>query len=46
MTNIRQDLKNNFEKSVFLKGYPVLPREAMRYIWAYASSTITARDFF
>ena len=34
MTNIRQELENNFERAVFLKGDPVLPREASRYIWA------------
>jgi SAM-dependent methyltransferase len=31
--NIRE-LENNFERAVFLKGDPVLPREASRYIWA------------
>ena len=31
--NIRE-LENNFERAVFLKGDPVLPREATRYIWA------------
>ena len=31
--NIRE-LENNFERAVFLKGAPVLPREATRYIWA------------
>jgi 2-polyprenyl-3-methyl-5-hydroxy-6-metoxy-1,4-benzoquinol methylase len=31
--NIRE-LENNFERAVFLKGEPVLPREATRYIWA------------
>lgn len=34
MTDIRQELSNNFERAVFLKGDPVLPREASRYIWA------------
>ena len=34
MNNIRQELENNFERAVFLKGDPVLPREASRYIWA------------
>ena len=32
--NIRQELENNFERAVFLKGDPVYPREASRYIWA------------
>jgi 2-polyprenyl-3-methyl-5-hydroxy-6-metoxy-1,4-benzoquinol methylase len=32
--DIRHDLSNNFERAVFLKGDPVLPREATRYIWA------------
>ena len=31
--NIRE-LENNFERAVFLKNDPVLPREASRYIWA------------
>lgn len=31
--NIRE-LENNFERAVFLKGDPVLPRESTRYIWA------------
>lgn len=31
--NIRE-LENNYERAVFLKGDPVLPREASRYIWA------------
>jgi len=30
----RWKLTNNFERAVFLKGDPVLPREATRYIWA------------
>jgi len=34
LNNIRQELENNFERAVFLKGDPVLPREASRYIWA------------
>lgn len=34
MTDIRQELSNNFERAVFLKGDPVFPREATRYIWA------------
>jgi len=34
MNNIRQELENNFERAVFLKGDPVYPREASRYIWA------------
>jgi 2-polyprenyl-3-methyl-5-hydroxy-6-metoxy-1,4-benzoquinol methylase len=34
MENIRQELENNFERAVFLKGDPVYPREASRYIWA------------
>jgi len=29
-----KELENNFERAVFLKGDPVLPREASRYIWA------------
>jgi len=32
--DIRQELTNNFERAVFLKGDPVFPREATRYIWA------------
>jgi len=32
--DIRQELTNNFERAVFFKGDPVLPREASRYIWA------------
>ena len=27
-------LSNNYERAVFLKGDPVLPREATRYLWA------------
>lgn len=27
-------LSNNYERAVFLKGDPVLPREAARYLWA------------
>ena len=27
-------LSNNYERAVFLKGEPVYPREATRYIWA------------
>ena len=27
-------LTNNFERAVFLKGDPVFPREATRYLWA------------
>jgi 2-polyprenyl-3-methyl-5-hydroxy-6-metoxy-1,4-benzoquinol methylase len=34
MLNIKQELENNFERAVFIKGEPVLPREATRYIWA------------
>jgi 2-polyprenyl-3-methyl-5-hydroxy-6-metoxy-1,4-benzoquinol methylase len=30
----RWRLTNNYERAVFLKGDPVLPREATRYIWA------------
>lgn len=30
----RWRLSNNYERAVFLKGDPVLPREATRYIWA------------
>jgi SAM-dependent methyltransferase len=29
-----KQLENNFERAVFIKGEPVLPREATRYIWA------------
>ena len=29
-----KELENNFERAVFLKGDPVYPREASRYIWA------------
>ena len=29
-----KELENNFERAVFLKNDPVLPREASRYIWA------------
>lgn len=29
-----KELENNYERAVFLKGDPVLPREASRYIWA------------
>ena len=32
--DIRFELSNNFERAVFLKGDPVFPREATRYIWA------------
>jgi len=34
MINTKQELENNFERAVFIKGEPVLPREATRYIWA------------
>jgi SAM-dependent methyltransferase len=27
-------LSNNYERAVFLKGDPILPREATRYLWA------------
>jgi SAM-dependent methyltransferase len=27
-------LTNNYERAVFLKGDPVYPREATRYLWA------------
>ena len=30
----RWALTNNYERAVFLKGDPVLPREATRYMWA------------
>lgn len=30
----RWRLSNNFERAVFLKGDPVLPRETTRYLWA------------
>ena len=30
----RWRLSNNYERAVFLKGDPVFPREATRYIWA------------
>ena len=30
----RTELENNYERAVFLKGDPVFPREASRYIWA------------
>lgn len=30
----RWKLTNNFERAVFLKGDPVLPRETSRYLWA------------
>lgn len=30
----RWRLTNNYERAVFLKGDPVLPREAARYLWA------------
>ena len=30
----RWRLSNNYERAVFLKGDPVLPREAIRYCWA------------
>lgn len=30
----RWRLSNNYERAVFLKGDPVLPREAARYIWS------------
>ena len=30
----RWRLSNNYERAVFLKGDPVIPREATRYIWA------------
>jgi len=29
-----KELENNFERAVFLKGDPVYPKEASRYIWA------------
>jgi 2-polyprenyl-3-methyl-5-hydroxy-6-metoxy-1,4-benzoquinol methylase len=33
----RWRLTNNYERAVFLKGDPVLPREASRYLWANAN---------
>ena len=33
----RWRLTNNYERAVFLKGDPVLPRESSRYLWAAAN---------
>ena len=31
----RWRLTNNYERAVFLKNDPVLPRESTRYLWAF-----------